>query len=66
MSKTKFPVVTVPVNKRGLCIERCKASAGPNSNITGMRKFWGQDAPIVRCGRYIYLVSEQDYYYFKY
>ena len=37
----------------------CLASAGPYPNITGMReKYWGKNAQIVRCGRYIYLVDD--------
>lgn len=31
-------------------------SAGPNPNITGMRKLWGQDSYIIKSGAYIYKV----------
>lgn len=32
----------------------CSASTGPYPNITGMRRYWGKDALIVKCGAYIY------------
>lgn len=36
-----------------------QASAGPYPSITGMRnKYWGRNAQIVRCGRFIYLVRD--------
>lgn len=39
--------------------QNCQASAGPYPNITGMRnKYWGKNAQIVRCGRFIYLVHD--------
>lgn len=33
-------------------------SAGPRANITGMRRIWGKDATIVKCGVYIYKVPK--------
>lgn len=63
--KTKFPVARTSAHNRGLCAIYCLASAGPNANVTGIRKYWGKDAPIIRCGQFIYLMSEQNYYRFK-
>lgn len=34
-------------------------SAGPYANITGMRKIWGQNSNIVKCGTYIYNVPTE-------
>lgn len=42
--------------------EHCLGSAGPRPNITGMRKLYWGDCPIVRCGQYIYRVDVSDYY----
>ncbi len=57
--KTKFPVKTLYV-KDG---EKVKIHDFPNfhrsGNITGMRKTYGIDAKLVRCGNYIYNVSSQ-------
>lgn len=36
-------------------------SAGPYPNITGMRRIWGKNAIIVKCGVYIYNVSYETY-----
>ena len=37
-------------------------SAGPNPNLTGMKiLYWGIDAFCVRCGRYVYKVTEEFY-----
>lgn len=37
-------------------------SAGPHPNITGMKeKYWGKDALCIKCGSYVYLVTEEIY-----
>lgn len=37
-------------------------NAGPNPNITGMRRrYWGKDACIIKSGRYIYKVTREVY-----
>ena len=41
-----------------------RASAGPYCNITGMKeKYWGKDAPVVKCGVYAFLLNKRDYDY---
>lgn len=40
-------------------------NAGPNPNITGMRKlYWGDDAYIIKCGCYAYKVDYKTFYRF--
>lgn len=35
-------------------------NAGPNPNITGMRrKYWGKDAYVIKSGRYAYKVPQE-------
>lgn len=63
--KTNFPVARTSAYNRGLCAKYCLASAGPYANVTGMRKIWGKNAPIIRCGQYLYLMTEAGYYRFK-
>ena len=37
-------------------------SAGPRPSITGMKKlYWGEDAPCVRHGAYVYKVDKETY-----
>ena len=37
-------------------------SAGPYPSITGMKKkYWGKNALCIKCGRYVYLVTEEIY-----
>ena len=53
MQKYKY-VIATPHNKS---ILGKYPNAGPNPNITGMRKlYWGTDALIIRCGAYAYNV----------
>ena len=41
--------------------EHSQASAGPYSNICGMRNiYWGRRALIVKAGAYIYLITKYD------
>lgn len=42
----------------------CEASAGPHGNLTGMRKLYWGDAPVIRCGAYLYKVSWNAYNHF--
>lgn len=39
-------------------------NAGPNPNVTGMRRFWGEDAYLVRRGQYVYNVSSYPAIYY--
>lgn len=48
--------------------EKCKffnldqyPNAGPNPNIAGMRKIYGENAFLVKSGRYLYNVPEEVY-----
>lgn len=40
-------------------------SVGRNPSVKEMRKYWGEDAYCIRCGSYLYNVSEEIYNYFK-
>ena len=40
-------------------------SVGRNPSAKEMRKYWGEDAYCIRCGSYLYNVSEEIYDYFK-
>lgn len=61
MSKVTYPTLNAPINWDFWLEERCLASAGPRASITGMRKkYWG-DCPIVKCGQYIYRVTPEVY-----
>ena len=40
-------------------------SVGRNPSAKEMRKHWGEDAYCIRCGSYLYNVSEEIYDYFK-
>ena len=40
-------------------------SVGRNPSVKIMRKYWGEDAYCIRCGSYLYNVSEEIYDYFK-
>lgn len=59
MPKIRYPVKYVTkaqlkYHNIGLCHY---PSAGPNPNVTGMRKkYWGWDAALLRHGRYVYKV----------
>ena len=42
--------------------EHCLGSSGKGGSLIGMRRsFWGQDAYVVRCCRYLFRVSEEDF-----
>lgn len=42
-------------------LDKCP-SAGPYPNIAGMKKeYWGEDALCIKCGSYVYLVTEEIY-----
>ena len=44
--------------------ENCLGSSGEGGSLIGMRRsFWGQDAYVVRCCRYLFRVSEEDFMY---
>lgn len=59
-------VIYVPVSEE-IGIQRdAYASAGPRASVSGMRKLWGKDCFILRCGRYIYKVPSEVYYYYSY
>lgn len=61
----KGPTIYVPVKYRELVEECALASAGPRANITGMRKHYWGDAPLIRCGVYVYRVQYEDFYRFQ-
>ena len=37
-------------------------SAGPNASIKGMRALYWGDAPIIKCGSYLYRVNWETFY----
>lgn len=46
--------------------ERCYGSSGEGGSLIGMRRsFWGNEAYVVRCCRYLFRVSEKDFNYLK-
>ena len=65
LRRTKGRTVTVRVRGRPEVVRMleygCQASAGPHPNITGMRKkYWGEDAFIVRAGAYAYYMGRDE------
>lgn len=56
-----YPVLTVPKKHEAWVENHALASAGPRPNVTGMRRLWGADCPIIRCGQYIYRMYASDY-----
>lgn len=62
MSKSnRLPCIYVPVRYLNHVEKYCLASAGPNANLTGMRNLYWGDAPVVKCGAYLYKVSYEGY-----
>lgn len=57
----KYPTLYAPKRFEVYLEEHCLGSAGPDPNITGMRKKFYGDAPLVKCGRYVYRVTHDDY-----
>lgn len=62
----KFPVKTVRTNNQALKNRlSCFPNAGPNPNITGMRRIWGESKNhplfLVKLGAYLYNVSRDMY-----
>ena len=44
--------------------DHCVASSGYGGNLTGMRKlYWGKDALVVRCCKYLFKMNYQDFMY---
>lgn len=42
--------------------ENCLASSGKDGSLWGMRHcVWGDDAYVVRCCRYLFMVSKEDF-----
>lgn len=64
MENKVYPVKTVTaaqLKRSGIDLD-IFPSAGPNSNITGMKaKYWGKDARCIRVGRYVYKVTQEVY-----
>lgn len=58
MGKYKY-VKSSPLTNR---ILRSFPNAGPRPNITGMRRIWGKDAHIIKCGQYAYCVPHDIFY----
>lgn len=57
-----FYVTKQTLNRAGVNLDRFP-NAGPNCNVTGMRKlFWGWDAALVKHGRYVYKVTPGVYF----
>ena len=45
-------------------VEHCLGSSGEGGSLIGMRRsFWGQDAYVVRCCKYLFKVSEEVFNY---
>ena len=58
--KTRGKTIYVPVRYRQLVERYCLGSAGPRPNITGMRNLYWGDAPLIRCGAYVYRMNWED------
>ena len=44
--------------------EHCIGSSGEGGSLSGMRRcFWGKDAYVVRCCKYLFHVDEETFYY---
>lgn len=57
----KGKTIYVPVKYRAMVERYCLGSAGPYPNITGMRQqYWG-NAPLIRCGAYVYRMDWNDF-----
>lgn len=59
MARTKFPVRILPKSE----YDKFNLGEFPNfhrsGSITGMRKYYGINAKMVRCGNYIYNVTSE-------
>lgn len=59
--KGRYKYVRATARNKAL-LDGCP-SAGPRANVTGMRRlYWGEDAFVVRCGAYIYMVPYELFY----
>ena len=60
---TKYPAIYVTKEQAKLMHLNLDQypNAGPHPNITGMRRWWGNDARIIRCGNYAYHVPADVY-----
>lgn len=69
--KIPFPVIYVSkkdLARKGLkpCFLNKFPNAGPDPNITGMRiRFWGNEAPLIKHGSYVYKVPVHVYKLFS-
>lgn len=43
-----------------LC-ENCIGSSGEGGSLMGMRRWWGNDAYVVRCRRHLFHVTKEDF-----
>lgn len=54
----------VPVRFAEKLEATCRASTGPRPCVAGMKsRYWGKDAPVVKCGQCAYLLNRADYDY---
>lgn len=45
-----------------LC-EHCEGSSGHGGNLTGMRRLYWHDAPVIRCNGYLFKMNYNDFIY---
>lgn len=65
MSKINYPLryITTDTLKKYQINLSSFPNAGPNCNVTGMRKlYWGTDAMLVKHGQYVYKVNGYIYH----
>ena len=43
-----------------LC-EHCLGSSGEGGSLIGMRRWWGNDAYVVRCHRHLFHLTKEDF-----
>ena len=64
MNKSTAKTITVKVSWFPYLQEHCLGSSGREGSLIGLRRsYWGKDAYVIRCNKYLFRVSEDVFKY---